>query len=68
MRVKLLITATLISIFSYSQNAPIDFEISGIGGDWTWSVFENDTNPPLEIIANPFIEGQNTSATVINLL
>ncbi|WP_430467450.1 T9SS type A sorting domain-containing protein [Winogradskyella ouciana] len=64
MRVKLLITATLISIFSYSQNAPIDFEISGIGGDWTWSVFENDTSPPLEIIANPFIEGQNTSATV----
>ena len=47
-----------------SQNAPIDFEASGNGADWTWTVFENDTNPPLEIVANPDPSGINTSETV----
>jgi len=47
-----------------AQNVPIDFETSGNGADWTWTVFENDTNPPLEIIANPDPTGLNTSATV----
>jgi hypothetical protein len=45
-------------------NAPIDFEEGGFGADWTWTVFENDTNPALEIIANPDQSGGNTSATV----
>lgn len=47
-----------------SQNAPVDFEAGGYGADWTWTVFENDTNPPLEIVANPDPSGINTSQTV----
>jgi hypothetical protein len=43
---------------------PIDFEPGGYGADWTWTVFENETNPPLEIISNPDPSGINTSATV----
>ena len=48
----------------FAQNAPINFESGGQGADWTWTVFENTTNPPLEIIANPDQSGINTSATV----
>ncbi len=45
-------------------NNPVDFEAGGYGADWTWTVFENESNPPLEIIANPDASGANTSATV----
>ncbi len=62
---------TLLSglLFSFSlaviaQNAPVDFEPDGFGADWTWTTFENDTNPPVEIIANPDPSGINTSSTV----
>jgi hypothetical protein len=48
----------------FAQNVPIDFETGGFGANWTWTVFENDTNPPLEIIPNPDQSGINTSATV----
>ena len=48
----------------FAQNAPIDFEAGGNGVTWTWTVFENDTNPLLEIIPNPDASGINTSATV----
>lgn len=54
---------TAIATLGYSQNNPIDFESGGFGASWTWTVFENDTNPPLEIIANPDPTGNN-SATV----
>jgi hypothetical protein len=55
----------LAGIFTASsQNAPIDFEAGGNGADWTWTVFENDTNPLLEIVANPDPSGINTSETV----
>jgi len=47
-----------------AQNAPINFESGGFGANWTWAVFENDTNPPLEIIPNPDPSGINTSETV----
>ena len=47
-----------------AQNVPIDFETSGNGATWTWTVFENDSNPPLEIIDNPDPAGINTSSTV----
>jgi hypothetical protein len=47
-----------------AQNQPIDFESGGFGANWTWTVFENNTNPPLEIIPNPNASGINTSATV----
>jgi len=46
------------------QNNPINFEPGGFGSTWTWAVFENGTNPPLEIISNPDPSGINTSATV----
>ena len=54
----------LMSAISYAQNAPIDFETGGQGAEWTWTVFENDTNPALEIIPNPDMSGANLSATV----
>ncbi len=50
--------------FLNAQEGPIDFESSGHGQQWTWTVFENVTNPPLEIIANPDANGENTSETV----
>jgi Secretion system C-terminal sorting domain/Dockerin type I domain len=48
----------------FAQNAPVDFETGGYGADWTWTPFENASNPPIEIIANPDASGINTSATV----
>jgi len=45
-------------------NQPIDFEAGGFGADWTWTVFENASNPALEIIANPDKSAPNTSDTV----
>lgn len=47
-----------------AQIAPIDFESEGHGANWTWTTFENGTNPPLAIIPNPSVSGINTSATV----
>ncbi|MEZ4688605.1 MAG: hypothetical protein R3B47_21835, partial [Bacteroidia bacterium] len=64
---KIIISLILFcGIFSavYSQNIPVDFEPNGNGASWTWTVFENDSNPPLEIVANPDQTGANTSATV----
>lgn len=46
------------------QAIPVDFEATGNGADWTWTVFENSSNPALEVIANPDPTGINTSATV----
>jgi hypothetical protein len=60
----ILLALMLTSVTVISQNAPIDFETDGYGANWTWAVFENDDNPPLEIIANPDMTGANTSATV----
>jgi len=53
-----------MSTISFAQNAPIDFETGGYGSTWTWTVFENGANPPLEIITNPDMSGINTSAMV----
>ena len=54
----------LITFIGFSQNAPIDFEDGGQGANWTWNVFENADNPPLEFVANPDASGINTSAMV----
>jgi len=54
----------MMSTVAFAQNAPIDFEAGGYGADWTWTVFENDTNPPVEIMTNPDASGENTSTTV----
>ena len=57
------ILALLIPAFSFAQG-PIDFESGGQGASYTWAVFENDSNPALQIIPNPDQSGINTSATV----
>jgi hypothetical protein len=54
----------LVSSMSFAQNAPIDFESGGNGANWTWTTFENDDNPTLEIIANPDASGNNQSSSV----
>ena len=63
---KTIYTLVLLSltIFPFAQNVPIDFELGGNGLNWTWTTFENDNNPTLEIVANPDPSGLNTSATV----
>ena len=48
----------------YCQNVPIDFEPNGYGLNWTWTTFENNSNPPLELVANPDTSGINNSSTV----
>jgi hypothetical protein len=58
------ILALALPVFAFAQNGPIDFEPGGEGGNWTWTVFENDVNPALEIVSNPDPTGLNTSATV----
>ena len=47
-----------------AQVAPVDFETGGHGANWTWTVFENDTNPAVQIVSNPAPGGVNTSSTV----
>ena len=43
---------------------PVDFETEANGGaSANWAVFENEDNPPLEIISNPDMTG-NSSSTV----
>ncbi len=49
---------------AYSLNSPIDFESSGYGTGFNWTVFEDSTNPALQFVANPNPSGINTSATV----
>jgi len=58
------IVLMLTGFISLAQNAPIDFEENGIGADWTWTVFENESNPDLEIVDNPDSSGINTSDKV----
>lgn len=54
----------VIALPTIGQNIPVDFEISGNGADWVWTVFENESNPELEIIENPDPSGINPSPTV----
>jgi len=61
---KLLLVIMIVSGFLFAQNSPIDFETGGYGATWTWTVFENSGNPPLEIVTNPNTGGINSSATV----
>lgn len=59
-----LCVSLLVSSIGFSQNNPIDFEVGGQGANWTWTTFENGTNPALEFVANPSATGLNTSSTV----
>lgn len=60
----LLVGSMVVSTLLYGQYVPIDFESGGRGADFTWAVFENTTNPALEIVDNPDPSGINTSAKV----
>ncbi len=60
----LLCLLVLVSSLSFAQNVPIDFESGGNGASWTWTTFENDDNPALEIVANPSKLAPNTSDSV----
>ncbi len=53
----------LNSLISLAQNGPISFEIGEFGLNWSWTVFENIGNPPLEIVGNPDQSGINSSTT-----
>ncbi|NJB82548.1 glycosyl hydrolase family 16 [Wenyingzhuangia aestuarii] len=54
----------VIAYTNQSPFYPIDFEENGFGGDWTWTVFENGSNPSVEIVANPNNSGINKSNAV----
>ena len=54
----------LNSLISLAQNGPISFEPGEFGSTWSWTVFENIDNPPLEIVGNPDPSGINTSSRV----
>lgn len=56
----------LMTSVAFAQDSPINFEDDGTGAAWTWEVFENGTNPPLEIIDNPDANG-NTTAKVAKI-
>jgi len=64
MRISVLLFSIVLRQFCFAQLGPIDFEPNGYGSTWQWTTFENDFNPPLEIIANPNPGGINTSSTV----
>tara|TARA_B100000497_G_scaffold82465_1_gene91923 strand:- start:867 stop:1727 length:861 start_codon:yes stop_codon:yes gene_type:complete len=53
---------------SFGQNVPVDFEFNGNGAWWSWRVFENGQNPPLEVVANPDTSGINKSPWVAKFL
>ena len=48
-----------------AQLTPITCEPGAYGNTWTWTTFENSTNPPTTIGNNPDASGINTSATVL---
>lgn len=54
--------------FAFAQAGPIDFETNGHGANWAWTTFENGSNAPLEIIANPYPSGINPSSTVCKFI
>ena len=64
MKIFFLTVAFIVTFVSFGQNIPIDFEQGGHGSNWTWTTFENDTNPALEIVPNPDVSSINPSSTV----
>ena len=50
-----------------AQLSPINFEATGYGANWTWRSFENTTNLPPQIVANPNTTGINSSTNVIKM-
>ncbi len=64
MRIHVLVLFFFMYQLCSAQLGPIDYEPTGFGATWLWTTFENDSNPPLEIIPNPDPNGINTSNTV----
>lgn len=64
MRTHVLVLFFFIYQLCSAQLGPIDYEPTGFGATWLWTTFENDSNPPLEIIPNPDPSGINMSNTV----
>ncbi|MFN1834428.1 T9SS type A sorting domain-containing protein [Balneola sp. MJW-20] len=60
----LTIVAFALSSVATAQINPINFEADGNGADWSWTVFENGDNPPVDVIFNPDATGANTSDSV----
>jgi len=52
------------SISAANAQEDMNFEPTGVGAGYIWNVFENDTNPALEFVANPNPDSTNPSATV----
>lgn len=61
MRTSIFLCFLFQSLLSIAQNGPISFEPGEFGLTWSWTVFENLGNPPLEIVANPDQTGINVS-------
>ncbi len=57
-----------LSFTAAAQNVPINFEAGGNGATWTWTPFENFSNPAIQIVANPDASGINTSSTVLKMV
>lgn len=64
MKLNLLFIGVFALNITFSQNAPITFEPTEQGANWTWTVFENDTQTALEIVPNPASSGINSSSKV----
>lgn len=47
--------------------SPINFESGGYGANWTWAVFENGSNAPIEFVSNPNTSGINSSSKVAKI-
>jgi hypothetical protein len=64
MRIFTLFSFLLLSAVAALAQPTVNFETGGAGAGYTWNVFENGNNPPLEIVANPSATGINTSTKV----
>ncbi|MFB1035583.1 MAG: carbohydrate binding domain-containing protein, partial [Sinobacterium sp.] len=54
---------------SDSSLSTLDFELDGYGATgFSWNVFENADNAPLEFVANPDTSGVNDSSTVAKII
>jgi|GEM_PF-6149499 len=54
-----------LEIVPVNQTFDLTFESGTVGSNAdAWNVFENASNPPFEVVANPSVTGANTSATV----
>ncbi|AGC78021.1 putative secreted protein (Por secretion system target) [Nonlabens dokdonensis] len=58
-----------VEITPVNQTFDLTFEPGSVGSVATnWNVFENDSNPPFEVVSNPDATGVNTSPTVAKLI